>query len=342
MNVKGRFPKGRRSFFFPETNRALGRALCVWMLLFSLPGAVLRAQELAAAPVPRCALLPDNPRPGDPLTVALVPEGENHGIRTAALFTLKGKRLSGASFFSVPVEKDEKPLAAAILAVPSTAEPGFAFVRIEGAGGILAEIPLVITGRDFASDVIELNPVLTDIRTLPDPQKTAESQRLWAIISSSGKDIYTTDCFVPPVTSTRRTSFFGDRRVYKYSNGKTDTSIHAGVDYGVPRGTVVSACASGRVVLACFRIVTGNSVVIEHLPGVYSIYYHLDTIEAAEGALVKAGARLGLSGSTGLATGPHLHWEIRVGAENADPDAFMARPVLDKTAIFAKLETIKP
>jgi murein DD-endopeptidase MepM/ murein hydrolase activator NlpD len=122
--------------------------------------------------------------------------------------------------------------------------------------------------------------------------------------------------------------------VYRYAGGKSDTSIHAGVDYGVPQGTAVGACAPGRVVLAGSRIVTGNSIVIEHFPGVYSLYYHLDSIRVAEGAVVEAGAILGESGSTGLATGPHLHWEIRVAGENTDPDAFIARSVLDKEAIL--------
>jgi murein DD-endopeptidase MepM/ murein hydrolase activator NlpD len=91
------------------------------------------------------------------------------------------------------------------------------------------------------------------------------------------------------------------------------------------------------VVLARYRIVTGNSVILEHLPGVYSIYYHLDSIAVSEGTLAAAGTVLGSSGATGLATGPHLHWEIRVSGENADPDAFTARPLLDKNAILAKM-----
>jgi murein DD-endopeptidase MepM/ murein hydrolase activator NlpD len=96
------------------------------------------------------------------------------------------------------------------------------------------------------------------------------------------------------------------------------------------------------VVLARPRIVTGNSVVIEHLPGVYSLYYHLDTIAVSEGEMVQTASLLGTSGSTGLATGPHLHWEIRVSGENTDPDALVARPILDRDAILAKLYPADP
>jgi murein DD-endopeptidase MepM/ murein hydrolase activator NlpD len=70
---------------------------------------------------------------------------------------------------------------------------------------------------------------------------------------------------------------------------------------------------------------------------VYSLYYHLDSIQVVQGDPVSAGDLLGKSGSTGLAIGPHLHWEIRVSGENADPDAFLARAVLDKDAILGKL-----
>jgi murein DD-endopeptidase MepM/ murein hydrolase activator NlpD len=227
---------------------------------------------------------------------------------------------------------------AALLAVPSTMRSGQAAVRIEGLPSLVpADLPLTVGEREFPSETIDLDERNTAIRTEPDPQKVSEAEQLQAILGHAGTQIYTEGAFTPPVNSTRRTSFYGDRRIYRYTDGSTGTSIHAGVDYGVPTGTRVSACAPGRVVLARFRIATGNSVVIEHLPGVYSLYYHLDSIAAHEDDLVAAGAILGESGATGLATGPHLHWEIRVAGENADPDALTARPLLDKNEIFAKL-----
>jgi len=281
----------------------------------------------------RYAIIPENPRPGEPVTIGVY---NSSGAKTVALLS-GGKRLARSAFFSVPAEDGKPSFMAAVLPMPSTAKPGMVTIVFEAATGILGEIPLEIAGRDFVSEVIELNPVLTGVRTDPDPQKTAESARLQAIINHTGNEIFCYGSFIPPVTATRRTSFFGDRRVYKYSNGSSDLSIHAGIDYGVPKGTVVSSCGPGRVVLARNRIVTGNSIVIEHLPGVYSLYYHLDKIEIEEGSMVATGAPLGLSGATGLATGPHLHWEIRVSGENSDPDAFISRPILDKDAILSKL-----
>jgi murein DD-endopeptidase MepM/ murein hydrolase activator NlpD len=289
--------------------------------------------------LPQFALIPENPRPGEPVTLGFIPAAGDPA--TASLLDAQGRRLSRSSFFAAPIDYQGNPLMAAVLTVPSTARPGPALIRVDSAQGEAVEIPLTIAGRDFVSEEIVLNQALTDIRTAPDPQKTAESEQLWAIISRTGADIYGAGPFIPPVSSTRRTSFFGDRRVFKYANGEQDASIHAGVDYGVPRGTPVSACGPGKVVLARNRIVTGNSVIIEHLPGVYSLYYHLDSLAAVEGTVVDAGAILGQSGSTGLSTGPHLHWEVRVSGENTDPDAFLSRPILDKDAILARMGIVE-
>jgi murein DD-endopeptidase MepM/ murein hydrolase activator NlpD len=91
------------------------------------------------------------------------------------------------------------------------------------------------------------------------------------------------------------------------------------------------------VVFAGPRIVTGNTVIIEHMPGVYSLCYHLSKISLSAGQMVKAGDSLGAAGSTGFATAAHLHWELRVAGENTDPEAFVGRTILDKDAILSKL-----
>jgi murein DD-endopeptidase MepM/ murein hydrolase activator NlpD len=282
---------------------------------------------------PPLALFPQEPRPGEPVTVAFRPDNGTDPLR-AVLIDGQGRRLTKAAFFSMG---GGRRVLTAILAVPCTAHPGPALIQLEAGETVIDAAALVIADRDFAFEEIALDRQNTDIRTVPDPLKTAEAERLWAVINHTGAEIHTTGTFAPPVTSIRRTGFYGDRRVYRYAGGSSDTVIHAGVDYGIPRGTAVTACADGRVVLACFRIVTGNSVIIEHLPGIYSLYYHMDSITVSEGNMVRQGELLGESGSTGLSTGPHLHWEIRIAGENADPDAFTARPVLDKTAIFNKL-----
>ena len=297
------------------------------------PGKIVQA--------PSYAVFPETARPGEALLVAYSEtfRAQGSGVRglQAALYNSAGTRLSRAAFFSLPRDDGEAELRAAILAIPSTAASGSAVIRIESADGIIRNFPFTIESRDFIRETIQLNEANTAIRTEPDPQKTAESQQLWAVLSRTGADIYSTGPFAPPVSSTRRTSNYGDRRIYSYIDDTSDTSIHAGIDYGVPAGTEVRACARGRVVMAKYRIVTGNTVILEHLPGLYSLYYHMDRIDITEGDIVEAQYPLGYSGSTGLSTGPHLHWEIRVSTEYADPDAFLFNTVIDKKDIINKM-----
>ena len=287
---------------------------------------------------PRFVIIPPSARPGEPVTVGFSYnfDGCNRQFQ-AALLDSRGRRIARAQFFHTSWRAGEQEVRAAVLAVPSTALIGNAFIRIQSDDDIMHEMPFTIYHREFYSERIALDQRNTTLRTAPDPQRTLESQQLWAILNRTGREILHFGPFERPVTSTRRTSIYGSRRVFVYVDGSTDTAIHAGVDYGVPTGTEVRASGAGRVVLARNRILTGNSVILEHLPGLYSIYYHLDSIDVSEGSIVDMGTLLGKSGATGLATGPHLHWEVRVSGENADPDAFLSRPILDKNEIIDRL-----
>ncbi|GMO56385.1 MAG: hypothetical protein Ta2G_16240 [Termitinemataceae bacterium] len=291
-------------------------------------------------------LLHPDPRPGDPITVVLYPktkDGEQQLQDTmfkASLFNGEGKRLSGAPFFNWSCDEASHIIKACVFSVPATetAQKGCK-VRIEGNAGFVAYIPLEIKQRVFEIDLVTLNKSLTEMRTVYDPVKTEEAQKLLSIYATSNNTIYTTETFTAPLArNTRRTSPFGDERTYKYADGTSAKAIHAGIDYGSPTGSEVFACARGRVVLARNRIVTGNSVVIEHFPGVYSAYYHLDSITAVEEQIIEAQALLGLVGATGLATGPHLHWEIRVANENTNPDTLCDLPLLDSELLQRKIE----
>jgi len=317
--------------------------LCTALSCSSVPVAPAAAPEPPPEPRPvylRYAAVPENPRPGDPVTIGV---RYGLGIETAALIV--GERRFGPSvFFPVSCETGAVTFAATVLTVPTTAAAGPATIVLETAEGVAAEIPVEVAPRGFPYETIRLTPVMAGIQRDVSPQRVAESEHLWAVLRSVGSEAHFFCYFVRPVESTRRTSLFGARRVFVNADGGRSTSIHAGIDYGVPTGTPVFASGAGRVVLARDRIVSGKSVIIEHLPGVFSVYYHLDRIYAAEGAMIETGEVLGLSGATGFATGPHLHWELRVFGENTDPDAFTARPLLDRDAFLAMLgyETGRP
>ena len=185
-------------------------------------------------------------------------------------------------------------------------------------------LPFSIQKKQFASERIVLDARNTGIRKDVSPERRAQSEKLNKILETViPQDVYTLKPFTIPVDSKRITSGFGDRRVFEYTDKKTSTSMHYGIDYGVPTGTPVHSCAEGKVVLAENRISTGWSVVVEHLPGLYSLYYHMDSLNVQEGQYVKQGEKLGLSGATGLATGPHLHWEVRLNMGAVNPEFFL-------------------
>lgn len=185
-------------------------------------------------------------------------------------------------------------------------------------------LPLVYKKVDFYTETIAFDEKNTSIKTDNSPKRVAQIDKLNTILFTSfPTDIYFLQNFSSPTYSTNYTAHFGDRRTYVYSNGKLETSLHYGNDYGIPEGTSVFSCAEGQVVMAEERISTGWSIVIEHLPGLYSLYYHLSEMNVKEGDFVKQGDLIGKSGSTGLATGPHLHWEIRLNGAAVRPEFFL-------------------
>jgi murein DD-endopeptidase MepM/ murein hydrolase activator NlpD len=117
------------------------------------------------------------------------------------------------------------------------------------------------------------------------------------------------------------TTIYGVRRYY---NGEfAEDYYHRGVDYAGGVGSAVVAPAAGRIALVGrvsegFRV-HGNVVGIDHGQGVTSIMMHLNRIDVREGDLVKAGQKIGGVGSTGAATGPHLHWGLYVHGLSVDP-----------------------
>ena len=117
---------------------------------------------------------------------------------------------------------------------------------------------------------------------------------------------------------------FGNQRIYR---GGVSGSPHSGVDIAVPRGTPVLAPASGVVVLVPpgeFAL-EGNLLIVDHGHGLSSAFLHLDRIDVAVGQAVRAGETIAAVGSTGRATGPHLHWTLRWNDRRLDPERVAER-----------------
>lgn len=113
---------------------------------------------------------------------------------------------------------------------------------------------------------------------------------------------------------------------YKVAGGSWSSGHHTGVDFHATSGTPVKAVHTGTVVKAGWGGAYGNEIIIKHGPGVYTQYGHLSSIHVKVGEKVTTGRMIGLSGATGNATGPHLHFEVRVGiayGTDVDPIGFL-------------------
>jgi len=192
------------------------------------------------------------------------------------------------------------------------------------------------TTRDL-TETIEIHPahyrtgVLTVSPKFVEPgpdelkQIAADSEIKAKVFATSAAEPLWSGSFRAPVHSPP-TDSFGTRRTF---NGKL-ASIHKGMDFRAPMGTVVRAGNSGTVVLARPLYYEGNCVVIDHGLGLYTLSMHFSRIDVHEGQHANAGDPLGLSGATGRVTGPHLHWAVRWQGAYLDP-AKLLRLNLDTT-----------
>ncbi|WP_405997402.1 peptidoglycan DD-metalloendopeptidase family protein [Streptomyces sp. NBC_00829] len=113
---------------------------------------------------------------------------------------------------------------------------------------------------------------------------------------------------------------------YHLAGAMWSSGYHTGVDFAAASGTPVKAVGPGTVVSAGWGGAYGNEVVIQHGDGTYSQYAHLSSLAVSSGQSVSGGQQIGLSGTTGNSTGPHLHFEIRTGpgyGSDIDPLAYL-------------------
>jgi len=130
------------------------------------------------------------------------------------------------------------------------------------------------------------------------PARTiSETKKLWE------------DEFIMPVSGRLTTEFAQIR----YVNNEISSSRHSGIDLAAPSGTSVQAPNNGKVTLAAPGLLsTGNTIVIDHGMGLFTSYYHLNTMNVTVGESVKKGDIIGTVGSTGFSTGPHLHYAVSI------------------------------
>jgi len=116
---------------------------------------------------------------------------------------------------------------------------------------------------------------------------------------------------------------FGERRIFN----DVPRSPHTGLDIAAPMGDPVRASNAGRVVMASDLYFSGKTVIIDHGLGVFSLYCHFSKLLVKRTQMVAKGEAVGLIGSTGRSTGPHLHWGFRIYDSRVDPLSMTALPL---------------
>jgi hypothetical protein len=180
---------------------------------------------------------------------------------------------------------------------------------------------ITVRAGKFATERLKVAPNFVE----PNPEQLAKAQEDWKklreIFATVTPEKLWTGRFRVPLDGVKTGGNFGKRRVL---NGKA-SSPHTGVDFPAPTGTPVHAAQSGRVVLAEPLYFSGNTVVVDHGWGVYTLYGHFSEIDVKAGDVVTAGAVIGKVGATGRATGPHLHWGLTVDRARVNALAIVGR-----------------
>lgn len=185
---------------------------------------------------------------------------------------------------------------------------------VNGASRLRATRDLAVKAKAFPTRRLTVDPDF--VNPPPEAQEriareAAELERVWA--SASPERLWR-GAFERPVPH-EANSAFGTRSVF---NGQP-RSPHGGADFLSPGGTPVLAPNAGRIALARDRYYTGNTVVVDHGLGLFSLFAHLSEIAVAENARVSIGQVVGKVGATGRVTGAHLHWTVRLNGTRIDP-----------------------
>ena len=177
------------------------------------------------------------------------------------------------------------------------------------------EIAVQVVSKKYPTTELQVDDKYVELNKADLARANRESRETSAIYARITDQMLWTEPFDIPIPGEKSGTNFGHRRVF---NGEP-RAPHAGADLRAKTGTPIHATNRGRVVLAKNLFFTGNTVILDHGFGIYSLYAHLSRIDVRVGAIINLGQQVGLSGATGRVTGPHLHWGMVVQGARVDP-----------------------
>lgn len=182
-------------------------------------------------------------------------------------------------------------------------------------------IPFKVKAKAFRKESFNVPPSFDEISSETLEEIRREQAAFARAFAYSSPERLWEAPFMRPVPQQASASSFGWRRII---NGVA-RAPHTGTDLSAPMGTEVAAANHGRVVLVGNFFFAGGSVVLDHGGGLFTMYFHLSEFKVEEGALVRRGDVIALSGSTGRVTGPHLHWGARLANARIDPFELLSK-----------------
>ncbi|MFP4071732.1 MAG: M23 family metallopeptidase [Desulfovibrionales bacterium] len=226
----------------------------------------------------------------------------------------------------VPIDREEDRTGAVVLLSVGLGErPGTETLRVEVTSGKerrIVERPIDIHSRDYPEQHLTLPPKMVSPSADVMPRILREKKESGKVLGTVTPKRFWSLPLVRPVPGTLLSPF----GVKRFLNGEP-RAPHKGIDLRGPEGTEVAATAPGIVALTADHYFAGRSVYIDHGQGVFSMYFHLSKFLVREGDEVRQGQPIGLVGSSGRSTGPHLHFGLSVLGEAVNPvDLFSAQP----------------
>jgi hypothetical protein len=248
------------------------------------------------------------------LSSHIIPQGDI-GIIKIKVTTGETPRVSWMDRKISLIPTPDKTYWFGLLAADLTKIPGHyeALIKISPSGDE-RRLEIEIIDKDYGERRLTLPRHMVDLdaKTLKRVQKeSGKMERLWEAQASTP---LWGGPFQRPIPG-EAIGPFGRRSIIN----DQPRSPHSGLDLRGAEGTPIKAINNGKVVLTGDHFFTGRTVVLDHGGEIQSMYFHLDKIQVEHGDLIEKGQLIGLVGSTGRATGPHLHWGIRINGARVDP-----------------------
>jgi murein DD-endopeptidase MepM/ murein hydrolase activator NlpD len=289
--------------------RALPGAVAALMLavFFGFEGAPVPSSAASASPVITSNVLVEpaalKGRQGDVVTLTLVlPASDAAPVGRLGDHDVPFFRLDDAGRFG------------ALVGIDIDAPTGKQTLTVTLGNRTVAKVPVLIQVQHFPTQTLTVPDEMVHLDDETLVRVKQEQQQALSAMAPVTPSRWWSGSFVVPTDGPRMGSF-GKRRII---NGEP-RNPHSGEDFSAPEGSQVVAANDGVVCLVSDHFFSGRSIFIDHGDGLYTMYFHLSKVSVEPSQHVQKGQVIGLVGSSGRATGPHLHWGARLNGARINP-----------------------